>query len=204
MKISKVVIKKTNARFWDGILSILSLPVIIIIFFLVLLMSVFWLLKWIIKEKILGIKEENKIEQREDILFQNKHFKIVRNFISVESETEENAPFLGFCYSIDEQEEEPWLFQLRDLKNATELEGCYVTDFIMETNLHLYLQQLTKKDTEVKSHLIAFDIHSGKVKIIHEVGNFLLKKFAPKTMRIKGFGKNQSIQLQVEGITLLK
>ncbi len=149
-----------------------------------------------IKTKVFGIKDKNLT--KEDILFENPKYKIVKEYFNPIEETEENKLLYDFYWDIVEYDDDLYVFKLIDKKSKSELNNCYVTDFKIENTEEIFLQKIIEENQKINTYLITFNKETGKVKILTEIGHFSLYKFDKKKNLIKGFNKKDQIELQIE------
>lgn len=200
MKVSKIIVSKlpkTNTK--DKILSFLvSIFMVPFAIFLIIFSLLFFIYDFI-KTKIFGIKDKNLA--KEDILFENQKYKIVKEYFDPIEETEENKLLYDFYWNIAEYDDEFCIFKLIDKNLTNELNNCYVNDFKIENTEEIFLQKIVEENQKINTYLIAFNKETGKVKILNEIGNFSLYEFDKKRNLIKGFNKKEQIKLQVEQFT---
>ncbi len=200
MKVSKIIVSKlpkTNTK--DKILNFLfSIFIVPFAIFLIIFSLLFFIYDFI-KTKIFGIKDKNLT--KEDILFENQKYKIVKEYFDPIEETEENKLLCDFYWNIAEYDDEFYIFKLIDENLISELNNCYVNDFKIENTEEIFLQKIVEENQKINTYLIVFNKETGKVKILSEIGNFSLYEFDKKRNLIKGFNKIEQIKLQVEQFT---
>ncbi|QCX54417.1 hypothetical protein [Elizabethkingia sp. JS20170427COW] len=197
MKVSKIIISKLpKPNFKNKILNFLFSVFMVPFAIFLIVFTLLFITYDFIKTKIFGIKDKNLT--KEDILFENQKYKIVKEYFEPIEETEENKLLYDFYWNIAEYDDELYIFKLIDKKLTSELNNCYVNDFKIENTEEIFLQKIIEENQKINTYLIAFNKETGKVKILTEIGHFSLYEFDKKRNLIKGFNKKDQIKLQIE------
>lgn len=150
-----------------------------------------------IKYKLLGYKRTEEKNPEPPTLIETDNYRLTREYI--EDPNDEHQLALDFLYSIVEYGDESAVFFVRNEGKKTELDGKYLTLFQHKLNDCLLLQQIRINEFgKPTSDLIKFDVISGKIQIIREIGQFELDKFDTDKNEIVGYNSEENITIKVQ------
>lgn len=170
--------------------------------FLVLLAILVYLpmliLSWInakIREHVLGIKEID-YEAEEDVLFESKKFKLIREFYDLYGGSVIDEAIDDFIWKEElEYPDQFQIFKLRDAGRVTELQNTYIMGFTADVGKWLLLQKVEVSNNTLETFLISFSKSDGRVDVLAPIGHFILNDFRKKENKIVGFNNTHTIEI---------
>ena len=199
MKIKEIITYKIpENNFLSKVLNLFAplflIPFLVILF--VLVIPSMWFYDKI-KTNILGIKTPEYIK-KEDILFENEDFKLVKEYYDPVDESKQGEPLYEFFWNLAEYDDEFLIFKILDRNKISQLNNCYITDFKHTVDSKILLQQIKIVDNLVETFLISFDTENGTIETIKEIKDFILTDFSSKKNTIIGYNKTKKMEIKLE------
>ena len=147
-----------------------------------------------IKNRILGLPEENLPVPQKNIPYKDSNLTITKEPINYG--TDQMAE--DFQFSLVDHDDEMPVWRLKLNPEVPALQDAFVTDLFIDLENEIILQRIVSDSGQPSSELIGLNKKTMQVQIYKRIGLFNLFKFESESDEIVGASRTESIRIKIK------